>query len=258
MRDLLYQHTGIALAEHKLTMVQSRLAKRLRKLGIPSFDAYLDRLQAGDAEEWTQFINALTTNLTKFFREAHHFDRVVAWAREHRPTGKLRIWSAGCSTGEEPYTIALVLLDAFGPGVGLELLASDLDSNVLATAQRGVYPENRIEGLEARWLKLGFLRGRGAQEGQVRVKPELQRFITFQQKNLLHDAFPPAASLDIIFCRNVMIYFDKPTQRRLVERFRDCLVPGGLLALGHSEALLGNVPGLKNAGGTMYARVVSP
>lgn len=260
IRELLHGHSGIALATHKSVMVQSRLGKRLRANGLRSYDDYLRILEDPAAPEWVEFVNALTTNLTSFFREEHHFTRLVAWFKEpgradagRAEAGRARIWSAGCSTGEEPYTLALVMRDAF-PRWDVEILATDLDSNVLASARRGVYPEERLDGLDPKWRRLGFLRGRGDNAGRVKVQPELGQMVRFAQHNLLGDDWPEPGSLDAIFCRNVMIYFDKPTQKRIVGRFRDCLAAGGLLAVGHSESLLHASAGFTALGQTLYQR----
>lgn len=256
LRDLLHAHTGIALAPHKLTMVQSRLAKRLRSLGIQTFEEYLDRVKGPQSAEWPEFINALTTNLTSFFREGHHFTRLVELlnAAPAAPR-RLRIWSAGCSTGEEPYTLAMTLQRAFGASASVQILATDLDTAVLRTASSGVYPLARIDDLDQEWKRLGFLRGTGAHQGQVCIRPELRQLITFQQMNLLDDAWSMGSEpFQAIFCRNVMIYFDKPTQRSLLKRFHALLEPGGLLFVGHSEALLDANLGYQSLGQTIYRR----
>jgi len=256
LRDLLHAHSGIALASHKLTMVQSRLAKRLRALGIQTYEEYLQRLENPESPEWSEFINALTTNLTSFFREGHHFTQLVPLIKPfHAASRRIRIWSAGCSTGEEPYTLAMTLLQGFGSGATIQILATDLDTAVLETAARGVYPEARIEGLDDSWKRLAFLKGAGAQQGQVRVRPDLRQLITFRQMNLLDERWSvPEAPFQAIFCRNVMIYFDKPTQRRLLKRYHDLLEPDGLLFVGHSEALLDASLGFQSLGQTIYRR----
>ena len=256
LRDLLHAHSGIALASHKLTMVQSRLAKRLRALGIQTYEEYLQRLENPESPEWSEFINALTTNLTSFFREGHHFTQLVPLIKPfHAASRRIRIWSAGCSTGEEPYTLAMTLLQGFGSGATIQILATDLDTAVLETAARGVYPEARIEGLDDSWKRLAFLKGAGAQQGQVRVRPDLRQLITFRQMNLLDERWSvPEAPFQAIFCRNVMIYFDKPTQRKLLKRYHDMLEPDGLLFVGHSEALLDASLGFQSLGQTIYRR----
>ena len=256
LRNLLHTHSGIALASHKLTMVQSRLAKRLRYLGLRNYEDYLQKLRDPQAEEWAEFINALTTNLTSFFREGHHFERLPellqpAYAAAHR----LRIWSAGCSTGEEPYTLALTLRKAFGASAPIQIVATDLDTAVLETAARGVYPLARIEGLSMEWKRLGFQRGTGERREFIRVRPELRQLITFQQLNLLDaDWALEGGPFQAIFCRNVMIYFDKPTQRELLGRYHRLLEPNGLLFVGHSEALLDNALGFQSLGQTIYRK----
>jgi chemotaxis protein methyltransferase CheR len=256
LRDLLHEHSGIALSSHKLTMVQSRLAKRLRSLGIRTYEEYLQRLADPRAPEWSEFINALTTNLTSFFREGHHFTRLVELLRPTLASARrLRIWSAGCSTGEEPYTLAMTLHKAFGATHPIQILATDLDTAVLTTAANGIYPMARIEDLEDSWKKLAFLRGRGEHQDKVRIRPEFRQLITFEQMNLLDDTWSVGNEpFQAIFCRNVMIYFDKPTQRKLLLRYHRLLGPGGLLFVGHSEALLDASLGFESLGQTIYRR----
>lgn len=255
LRDLLHTHSGIALASHKLTMVQSRLAKRLRILGIKTYEDYLALLEDHANEEWSEFINALTTNLTSFFREGHHFTRLVELLGPKTASRKIRIWSAGCSTGEEPYTLAMTLQKAYGASAAIQIHATDLDTAVLETASRGVYPVARIENMDESWKRLAFLKGTGAHAGQVRIRPELRQLITFQEMNLRDAKWPlEAGSFQAIFCRNVMIYFDKPTQRDLLRRFHNLLEPEGLLFVGHSEALLDTTLGFQSLGQTIYRR----
>jgi len=256
LRSLLHEHSGIALSPHKLTMVQSRLAKRLRTLHLDTYEAYLEVLEDPESDEWVHFINALTTNLTSFFRESHHFPRLVELLGADGPRPRpIRIWSAGCSTGEEPYTLAMTLLRAFGPTQPFEILATDLDTSVLETAARGVYPMARVEGLDEAWRKFAFLRGTGAHEGLVRLRPEIRGPIRFARLNLLDQDWPlEGAPFHAIFCRNVMIYFDKPTQRRLLLRFQEAMVPRGLLFVGHSESLLDPTLGFETLGQTIYRK----
>lgn len=255
LRDLLHQHSGISLGDHKVPMVQSRLNKRLRALGLENYEAYVSLLRSDpDGEEWTHFINAMTTNLTGFFRENHHFEHLVPWVLETRKQQRrIKVWSAGCSTGEEPYTLAMVLRAGL-PEWDIQILATDLDSNVLATAREGIYPEARLEPVSEAWKRFAFLRGKGVQAGQVRVRQDLRQLIEFRRLNLLHDPFPPPGHFDVIFCRNTMIYFEKPAQRELIGRFRQCLSPGGLLVVGHSESLLDAGLGFLSLGETMYQR----
>ncbi len=255
IRRILHQHTGINLGPQKQAMVRSRLIKRLRALGLKDFEAYLKVVRGPDCEEWGPFVNALTTNLTSFFREQHHFEFLASHFAAHPPaSGKLRFWSAGCSTGEEPYTLAMVMASSF-PNVDTKILATDVDTNVLATAQAGVYPMERLEKLPKDWLRYAFQKGSGPHAGKARIRPGLRSGITFQIFNLLGaTGWPEAGSMDVIFCRNVMIYFDKPTQRELLLRFRETLRPGGFLLVGHSEALLDNTLGFESLGGTVYRR----
>jgi len=235
-------------------MVQSRLAKRLRALHLETYEAYLECLEDPGADEWVHFINALTTNLTSFFREPHHFTRLVdLLGADGPPPRPIRLWSAGCSTGEEPYTLAMTLFRAFGASHPVEILATDLDTSVLETAARGVYPVARIDGLDEGWRKYAFLRGAGAQDGLVRLRPEIRRAVHFAKLNLLDAAWRlEGAPFHAIFCRNVMIYFDKPTQRRLLQRFQQAMVPRGLLFVGHSESLLDPTLGFESLGQTIY------
>ncbi len=258
VRAMIYKRAGIALAASKQEMVYSRLARRLRAIGISSFVQYLDDLDAGRlGDEWESFTNALTTNLTSFFREAHHFPLLA----EHvlQVTAPLAIWCSASSTGEEPYSIAMTVCEAFGtltPPV--HIIATDIDTNVLATAACGVYAIDRLEKMSAERSKRFFLRGKGDQEGLVRVRPELRQMVTFKQLNLLADGWPLSGQFDVIFCRNVMIYFDKPTQRKILSRFVPLLKADGLLFAGHSENFLYVSEALKLRGKTVYVLAPRP
>jgi len=238
VRKLIYQHAGISLSEAKTDMVYSRIGRRLRTVGYDSFKDYLDNLEAdNNPDEWEAFTNALTTNLTSFFREEHHFP-ILAEHLVHlsRP---IRIWCSAASTGEEPYTIAMTACEAFGtltPPV--EIIATDIDTNVLATAARGVYPYERVSKLSEKRRKQFFQKGTGAHEGSVRVRNELRSLITFHQLNLLDDKWALKEPFDAIFCRNVMIYFDKPTQSKILSHFVPLMKPHALLFAGHSENFL--------------------
>lgn len=234
IRQLIYAHAGISLSDKKRDMVYSRIARRLRALRLTSFGDYLALLENNPGDEWEQFVNALTTNLTSFFREPHHFP-VLAELAQRRPKG-LTVWCAAASTGEEPYSIAMTLADAYGTlNPPVRIIASDLDTQVLTRARTGVYPLDRVEKLPPSQLRRYFQRGRGSKDGFARVRPELRQLIEFEQINLLHPEWPVSGPLDAIFCRNVMIYFDKPTQRRILERFEPMLTRHGLLFAGHSE-----------------------
>ena len=260
IRTLVNQQTGIVLSDAKRDLVYGRLTKRLRQLQLDSFQAYCQVLQTGDPEELEQLVNAITTNLTMFFREAHHFDALAttllpALMHSKTPPRRLRIWSAGCSTGEEPYSIAMVC-KAVLPDTAewdVKILATDIDSHVLATAQQGIYSTERVQGLSPAHLQRWFSKGRGANTGLVRVVPALQELITFRQLNLIHP-WPMRGPFDIIFCRNVVIYFDKATQRQLFERFANLLDTGGYLFVGHSESLFQITDRFELLGKTIYCR----
>ncbi|WP_308605915.1 CheR family methyltransferase [Massilia sp. DJPM01] len=253
VRALIYQRAGISLADSKQEMVYSRLARRLRATGIVSFGRYLDDLEAGRlGEEWESFTNALTTNLTSFFREAHHFPLLAEHVKKLRDH-PIQIWCSAASTGEEPYSIAMTVCEAFNtltPPV--QIIATDIDTNVLATGANGVYGIDRIEKLEPERARRFFLRGKGDQEGMVRVRPELRQLVTFKQLNLLGDGWPVKGPFDVIFCRNVMIYFDKATQRKILSRFVPLMKPDALLFAGHSENFLYVSESLKLRGKTVY------
>jgi chemotaxis protein methyltransferase CheR len=237
VRKMIHARAGISLNDTKENMVYSRLARRLRLLRRDDFGEYLDWLeQTPDAVEWQEFVNALTTNLTSFFREGHHFPMLAELLRARRNQPELSIWCSACSTGEEAYSIAMTAYDALPGASGrVRVLASDIDTNVLDTARAGVYGTERIERLDAGLKHRHFLCGRGDQEGHVRVKPELQAMLSFQRVNLLDIRWDVKGPFDAIFCRNVMIYFDKPTQLQILQRFSPLLKPGGLLFVGHSE-----------------------
>ena len=252
VRKLIYQQAGISLSEAKTDMVYSRIGRRLRVLDLYSFKTYLDKLEKdNDAWEWEAFVNALTTNLTSFFREEHHFPILA----EHLVSLKkpIRIWCSAASTGEEPYTIAITACEAFGTMTPpVEIIATDIDTNVLSTAARGVYPNDRIDKLPNNILKQYFQRGTGAQEGSVRVRNELKALINFQPLNLLAENWPVKEPFDVIFCRNVMIYFDKPTQSKILSRFAPLMKPHALLFAGHSENFTYISNAFKLRGKTVY------
>jgi len=235
------RHTGIQLAEGKEDMLYGRLSRRIRKVGVASFKDYIDLLeQDEDGEEFGEFINAVTTNLTSFFRESHHFDYLKETLlpklmQINRASRKIRIWSAGSSTGEEPYSIAMTVAETMPPGWDVKILATDLDTDVLQHGERGIYDQTRIEGLDKSVVKRWFSKS-SKQPGKVRVKPELQDLIYFRQLNLLQP-WPMKGPVDIIFCRNVIIYFDMPTKQKLMSRYADMLPAHGFLFLGHSEAM---------------------
>lgn len=235
VQALIYQRAGISLHDGKHAMVYSRLSRRLRDTGHQSFREYLSWLENHDGPEWQEFVNALTTNLTSFFREHHHFEIFS----DHLSAGKARenwrIWCSAASTGEEPYSIVMTAMEALGTNARFKLTASDIDSKVLATAAKGVYRFENMKNVSDLQLQQFFLRGKGANSGMVRVKPELQRFVEFIIVNLIRDDWPFRDVFDVVFCRNVMIYFDAPTQRKVLERIHRVMAPGGLLFVGHAE-----------------------
>ena len=254
VRKLIYDRAGIALAPVKKDMVYSRLARRLRAHGYTTFAQYLAHLERGDEREWETFVNSLTTNLTAFFREAHHFDLLAQQMREssERP---FRIWCSAASTGEEPYSLAITACEVFKSATPpVSIFASDIDTNVLATAARGVYAAERVEKLDRERLRQFFFKGTGAQEGYVRVRPELQKLVTFTRVNLLDARWPLTGPFDALFCRNVMIYFDKPTQYEILKKFKPLLREDGLLYAGHSESFLHAADLFRTLGRTVYER----
>lgn len=253
VRDLIYQKAGIALADSKQEMVYSRLARRLRALGIQSFADYLDMLESRPgSDEWEAFTNALTTNLTSFFREAHHFAILADYVKTLNGA-PIRVWCSASSTGEEPYSIAITLCEAYGSmNPPAKIIATDIDTNVLQTAARGVYSFERVDKLPHEQLKKFFLRGKGDKDGFVKVRKELQDMITFSQLNLLSADWPIEGPFDVIFCRNVMIYFDKPTQSKILAHFVPLMKPKALLFAGHSENFLYASNELKLRGKTVY------
>ncbi len=254
VRKLIYQHAGISLSPVKQDMVYSRLARRLRATGKNTFGEYLDMLERGGSDEWERFVNSLTTNLTSFFREPHHFPIFADHLKKLGNRRPIRVWCSAASTGEEPYSIAITVLETFGANAShVSIFASDLDTNVLEIARKGVYPLERVEKLSQDRLKRFFLRGSGTQEGYVSVRPELKRLIEFQRVNLLEPNWPVRGPLDIIFCRNVMIYFDKPTQYKILSRFAPMMQADGLLMAGHSESFLHAADLFRSLGKTVYA-----
>ncbi len=235
VQALIYQHAGINLHDGKHAMVYSRLSRRLRETGHTSFHDYLGWLEKHDGPEWQEFVNALTTNLTAFFREQHHFEIFAAHLRSKPAGTPWRVWCNAASTGEEPYSIVMTALETLGANAAFKLTASDIDSRVLATAAQGVYRIDNVKGLSPEHLQRFFLRGKASNAGMVRAKPELVRAIDFISVNLIRDDWPFREPFDVVFCRNVMIYFDPPTQRRVLERIHRVLKPGGLLFVGHAE-----------------------
>ncbi|WP_114239911.1 protein-glutamate O-methyltransferase CheR [Dyella sp. C9] len=262
LRTFVYEHCGISLGEHKRQLVQGRLLRRLRALKLRDFPAYCELLRRDPQQELGELASAISTNVTAFFRESHHFDLLAdellpRWiAEKKKDGGRLRIWSAGCATGEEPYTLAIVLADALekhGGNVDAKILATDLSPQALETARKGVYPIERLEGVSTERRRRWFLRGEGEYEQYACVHPRLRELVSILPLNLLHD-WPMQGPFDAIFCRNVVIYFDKPTKQRLFQRYAGLLPEGGYLFLGHSESMYGLNDSFDLIGRTVYRK----
>lgn len=257
--ELVYETTGIVLDERKREMIYRRLTRRTRQLKLKTFGCYCDLLRSGGEEELANFFNIITTNLTSFFREEHHFnflrDKFIPEHMKRRESDrKLRIWSSACSTGEEPYSLAIALHEAMGSSLdvwNVKILATDLDTEVLNTAKSGVYKDERIESLSEERKNTWFKAGTGNNESMIKVNPKLQNLITFNALNLL-EKWPMKGVFDVIVCRNVLIYFDRKTQNDLVSRFTKMLRPNGILMLGHSESIDAKSFGLTLIGKTTF------
>jgi chemotaxis protein methyltransferase CheR len=242
--ELIMEKTGITLSEQKRDLVYGRLARRLRKLNLDNFDQYCDLLKENPEGELVEFVNSITTNLTSFYREAHHFEYLSSTVlkylqQQRRQEKRIRIWSAGCSTGEEPYTIAMTLRESI-PDINswdVKILATDIDTNVLARASEGIYQKEKINGVSDGRFNKWFLKpGKNGNSDEVKVSPKLKELITFKQLNLM-EGWPMKGKFDVLFCRNVVIYFNKDTQRVLFERFANILKEDAHMFLGHSESL---------------------
>jgi chemotaxis protein methyltransferase CheR len=261
IRQLVRANAGIALGPAKREMVQGRLLRRLRDLRIRSFEDYCAHVSESGPEELVHLINAITTNVTAFFRENHHFEllasRMLPEAMERNGNSRrLRIWSAGCSSGEEPYSIAITALESLPltQRWDLKILATDIDSDMVRFGATGLYPEDRLEGVSEERRRRWFQRGTGQFHGMARAKPELLGAITFRPLNLLHE-WPVQGPFDVIFCRNTMIYFDQATREHLLERFARLLAEGGYLCIGHSESIPRNIGSLRLVGRTVYCKL---
>lgn len=258
VQSLIRRQAGIVLSAQKRDMVSRRLGKRLRTLGLQDLGAYMDRLEGGDQAELQEFRNALTTNLTAFFREPHHFQVLKDYFASHGRGHTYRVWSAACSTGEEPYSIAMSAIEHFGslhPPV--RILATDLDTEVLAHARAGIYAEERIQSLGRERKRAFFLRGQGEFEGKVRVQAPLKSLVQFRAFNLLSEIYEIRPEVDVVFLRNVMIYFDRDAQRQILRRMRQLIRPDGLLIIGHSENLFHCSELFRSLGQTVYQPVGS-
>jgi chemotaxis protein methyltransferase CheR len=259
IRKLIYERAGISLSPLKQDMVYSRLSRRLRVHEMVRFADYLTLLIDQQSPEWEHFTNALTTNLTSFFRENHHFQILAQQLSAVTGSAPIRIWSSAASTGEEPYSIAMTAVEVFGKfNAPVQILATDLDTQVLRKASDGVYPEERVEKMDAERIQRFFYRGTGTQTGNVKIRPELRQLIRFEQLNLLDAVWKVKGGFNVIFCRNVLIYFDKPTQAGILRRFAPLMEPDGRLYIGHSESLFHVNDVFRLLGKTVYEKVASP
>lgn len=261
LREFIHAHTGISLSDHKRALVYSRLARRLRHHGLETFADYYTLLTEHDpaGEELVEMINCITTNKTDFFREPHHFrflsERAFPEARARAGTSRrLRLWSAGTASGEEAYTLAITVREAFPLSEfwDIRILATDIDTRVLAHGERGEYALEQAERIPAPLLQKYFYQGEGDNAGRVQAKPVLKDLIRFRRLNLMDEPWPMRGPFDVIMCRNVIIYFDRATQRRLIERFTQLLRPGGYLMLGHSESLIDAGTALRHMSQSVY------
>lgn len=252
------EYTGISLNESKKNMIYSRLARRIRQLRLNNFNEYISYLTSNKDAELSDFVNTITTNLTSFFRESHHFDSLASnvipeLKRKHHKDQRIRIWSAGCSSGQEPYSIAMSLQRAgFPSSWDIKVLATDLDSNVLQKGKTAVYALDDIEGVDEKYIKGYILQS--DKNPDIRIKESIRKYVTFKRLNLF-EPWPMKGPFDIIFCRNVVIYFDKPTQRQLFDKYADMLDVGGYLFIGHSENLHGISDRFEHLGHTIYRKI---
>lgn len=261
IRTVIKDMTGISMSAAKRQLIYRRLQTRLKATGINSFKTYLELLKKGDPREQEAFTNAVTTNLTSFFREKHHFEFLAKTiipeivAKRGNNSRRLRIWSAGCSTGEEPYSIAITLKETLKSidRWDARLLCTDLDSDVLNTGKTGIYAQDRVEKIPEKQLRRWFRKNGSTDDDRVKVSQDLQDLITFKQLNLMND-WPMRGRFDVIFCRNVVIYFDKPTQRVLMDRYAEILEDDGYLILGHSESLFNVSDRFTLLGHTIYRK----
>ena len=258
---LVGERTGIVLSDAKRQMVYGRLSRRLRQLNLKKFSEYCDLLTSGHEGELIEFTNAITTNLTAFFRENHHFEHLKNTVlpeliRKNAHKKRMRIWSAGCSSGEEPYSIAMCVREALPKSSGwdVKILATDLDSNMVERGKKGIYTTERVEGLTEARMKKWVKRGTGENADKVRMSQDLRDLITFKELNLMHD-WPIKGPFDFMFCRNVVIYFNKDTQRELFDRYANILADDAHLYIGHSESLNTVTDRFNLLGQTIYKKV---
>jgi chemotaxis protein methyltransferase CheR len=263
LRAVVERNAGIVLGPNKRQLVQGRLARRLRELGLASFAQYCDVVRDSGPEELVALINAITTNVTSFFRENHHLEALGKYmlpeaVQRNASSRRLRIWSAGCSSGEEPYSIAMVCAETLAASSlrDLKILATDIDTDVVSAASRGIFSADKLSGLPLSRLHRWFRRGAGSNEGFVKAHDDLVSMISFRTLNLMHE-WPVRGPFDVIFCRNVMIYFDANTRDQLVRRFASVLSDGGYLCLGHSESIHAPSSAFKLVGRTIYQKVAA-
>lgn len=260
-RNVVYRESGIRLTDLKKALVQARLTKRIRQLKMSGFEEYCEYVKQHYHDELENLINCITTNKTDFFRENRHFEfmkdhLIPMWLEKKKR--RIRIWSAGCSTGEEPYSIAITMREHFPniDGADVRILATDIDTDVLNKAQRGIYSAETIADVPLPLAKKYFLRGTGDNEGFFKMKDAVKRMISFRKLNLLDDSYPMKGRFDLIFCRNVIIYFDKETQRKLFDKMCDYLADDGFLFVGHSETLTGLTSRFVLVANSIYRKAV--
>ena len=253
---LMRERAGIDLGDNKRTLCQTRLIRRLRALGLSTYREYVALLDDPDHPEHGELINALTTNVTAFFRELHHFEMLgnEVLPKLNERGRRIRLWSAGCSSGEEPWSLAMVAREVFGDHMDVKILATDIDTQVLAHARAGIYTDEQVAPVSPKRRQRFLARGTGDKHGQWRVADELRGLVTFNQLNLF-DPWPMRGPFDVISCRNVIIYFDVPNKTKLVRGYHDKLCPGGHLLLGHSESLPTGISGFANVGRTTYRKI---
>ncbi len=259
-RNIVYRESGIRLTELKKALVQARLTKRIRQLKMSGFEEYCDYVKKNYHDELENLINCITTNKTDFFRENRHFEfmkehLIPLWI-EHKKR-RIRIWSAGCSTGEEPYSIAIIMREHY-PNIDaadVKILATDIDTDVLSKAQRGIYPAEAVADVPVLLAKKYFLKGSGENAGFFKIKDSLKKMVYFRKLNLLNETYPIKGKFELIFCRNVIIYFDKETQRSLFDTMYEYLADEGLLFVGHSETLTGLTNRFAPVSNSIYRKV---
>lgn len=253
IQDLIYKHTAIVVSDDKVDFVKARIAKRLRRFGINTIGEYCDCIESGE-ESLADFTSQVTTNHTYFFRESHHFDMLTRYLQENGIRNKT-IWSAACSSGEEPYSVAITLKEKFSisAGTGLRLLASDIDEQILKVAGAGKYPEERLRGVTPMQKRMAFEYDESGDEKKYQVRRSIMEMVDFSKINLI-ESMPTCARVEVIFCRNVAIYFDRETKINLFNRFSRLQKRGDLLFLGHSESLNDLCNGYTCIGGTTYQK----